>query len=273
MGDDEQFATAAALLVQSAGYDARVVLGAEPEDDGTVRGKDVRAWVEVMFADGTWADISATPQSTTVPQVVSVEKKTQEVPTTVDPVQPSVEPPSQADPAAHDDGQAEPPAPSAQGGWLLPAFRFVGIGLLLVLALVTVPVTIVALKRSRARERRARSDPRAAILGGWDEWVDRLADIGVDIAVTDTRREVGARVGAPAPLWQAADRAAFSSDPAKEYDASAYWLQVEAEIGRLQEGNTRWARLKSALNPASFLRRIRMAKVVGAATKRSHERG
>ena len=46
-GNDEQYASALALAANRLGIPTRVVLGAMPTQDGTVKGKDVHAWVEV----------------------------------------------------------------------------------------------------------------------------------------------------------------------------------------------------------------------------------
>ena len=54
VGDDEQYASAMALLANRVGVPARVVVGAVLPRDGRVRGEDVHAWVEVRVADGSW---------------------------------------------------------------------------------------------------------------------------------------------------------------------------------------------------------------------------
>ena len=56
-GNDEQYASALALAANRLGVPARVVLGAVPDADGAVKGKDVHAWVEVRRTDGEWQAI------------------------------------------------------------------------------------------------------------------------------------------------------------------------------------------------------------------------
>jgi hypothetical protein len=56
-GNDEQYAAALALAANRIGVPARVVLGAEPDAQGVIKGKDVHAWVEVMRTDGSWQPI------------------------------------------------------------------------------------------------------------------------------------------------------------------------------------------------------------------------
>ncbi len=71
VGDDEQFAVAAALIAEELGYPARVVVGtrltsSDPGvatcEAGECRARDLSAWTEVRDIDGRWAAIDATPQ-------------------------------------------------------------------------------------------------------------------------------------------------------------------------------------------------------------------
>ena len=63
-GNDEQYAATLALVGQRLGIPSRVVMGADPAADGSVRGRDVHAWVEVQLDDGSWFPLAA---STFVP--------------------------------------------------------------------------------------------------------------------------------------------------------------------------------------------------------------
>ena len=54
VGNDEQYASAMALLANRLGVPARVAVGAVVPEDGKVRGEDVHAWVELRVADGSW---------------------------------------------------------------------------------------------------------------------------------------------------------------------------------------------------------------------------
>jgi 8-oxo-dGTP pyrophosphatase MutT (NUDIX family) len=73
IGDEEQYASAFALMARSLGYPARVVMGFAPEvpDGGgtvTVTGDDVTAWVEVAFDGVGWVPFAPTPDETDIPQ-------------------------------------------------------------------------------------------------------------------------------------------------------------------------------------------------------------
>ncbi len=58
-GNDEQYAATLALVGQRLGIPSRVVMGAEPQPNGDVRGRDVHAWVEVRLDDGSWFPLTA----------------------------------------------------------------------------------------------------------------------------------------------------------------------------------------------------------------------
>ena len=105
VGDDEQFATAAALLARYLGFESRVVLAcwwahrrdgaAVPACTSVCTGANITAWTEVRGADGTWAVLDATPQHEIVPTRIEQGKRLPENPTEV--VQPGskvLEPPS-----------------------------------------------------------------------------------------------------------------------------------------------------------------------------------
>ena len=66
IGDDQQYTALMALMLHQLGINARVVMGAYPEGGSqgggaTLRGSDIRAWVEVEFAGGNWVVFDPTP--------------------------------------------------------------------------------------------------------------------------------------------------------------------------------------------------------------------
>ncbi|MEB4615198.1 transglutaminase domain-containing protein, partial [Leucobacter sp. M11] len=80
IGDDEQFAAAAALLARALGYDSRVVVGvrlagedpasaalAVPPCAERCSGGNLAAWVEVRGDDDRWVALDASPQWQSVP--------------------------------------------------------------------------------------------------------------------------------------------------------------------------------------------------------------
>ena len=73
IGDDQQYTALMALMLHQLGINARVVMGAYPEGGSqggaaTLRGSDIRAWVEVEFSGGVWGVFDPTPPRDHVPQ-------------------------------------------------------------------------------------------------------------------------------------------------------------------------------------------------------------
>ena len=88
-GDDEQFSVAVALMARELGFPARIVVGTRTAStdagvsvcrDGSCRGADLSAWVEVRSDRGEWIPVDATPQHVQPP---SREVTAQPDPTTV----------------------------------------------------------------------------------------------------------------------------------------------------------------------------------------------
>ncbi len=262
LGDDEQFATAAALLIQSTGKQARVVVGFELPEDGTVLGQDMRAWVQVRLDDGSWVDIAATPQGQRPPTEVETETQLQQDPTTVQPVLPEVEPPSQVNPEAADD-QSDQDVVSEEGfAWLDRVVKPVLLGLLIAVVLFGPPLLILAAKSVRRRQRRQRAQPAAAVIGAWDEFVDRAVDAGTNIPASSTRRETVRALGSPEVLANIADTAAFSDAAVTGADSSRYWAAVDEELSRLWAREKWWTKLNATLRLRSFVRRISLGQAV-----------
>ena len=97
VGDDEQYAATFALMADSLGYPARVVLGAKPEPNGVVKGRDVHAWVEVNLSGVGWIPFDVTPSKNhpvkkPPPPIVNPKQAHNHVP----PAAPAPPPPSQA---------------------------------------------------------------------------------------------------------------------------------------------------------------------------------
>lgn len=265
VGDDEQFAVATALIARELGFPARVVVGARVSssdpgvatcDDGECRARDLSAWTEVQGDDGRWAPIDVTPQwelspSLEVTQQRDPEKVTEVRPDTVDEVVPPD--PVQEDNALDDDESTDDGLDLA---WLWPILRVVGISLLIVLILFGPFLAILVAKGLRRRGRRRDPDPRAAIAGGWDEYVDAGVDAGRELRPSSTRRELAEAFDTPAGLRLAddADRAVFSSRTVTADEASAFWRIVDAERRTLTRQRGWWRRVRAAVSLRSFLR-------------------
>ncbi|HEX5728089.1 transglutaminaseTgpA domain-containing protein, partial [Microbacterium sp.] len=94
VGDDEQFAAAAALVARELGFPARVVVGARlsaPDptlrtcDAGVCRAQDLAVWTEVQSASGEWVPVDVTPQFSQSPSLEVSEQRNPENVTEVRP--------------------------------------------------------------------------------------------------------------------------------------------------------------------------------------------
>ncbi len=260
VGDDEQFATAVALIAGELGFPARVVVGARlaSSDAGVsvcaadgCRAGDITAWVEVRDAGGTWIAVDVTPQHTQAPSREVTEQPDPTIgtavrPATVDEVQPPK-------PAQEDTAGGPVPEPAADLGWLWTALTVAGFSLAGV-ALVLGPFLVVlGAKALRRRRRRTAAQPADRVAGGWDEYLDAARDAGRRAPAASTRVELAALHATPAAdeLARTADRAVFSAGAVRDDEADAFWRIVDAERRAFAPGF--WARLRAAVSLRSFV--------------------
>lgn len=187
IGDDQQYTALMALMLHQLGINARVVMGAYPEGGSqggaaSLRGSDIRAWVEVEFEGGVWAVFDPTPPRDHTPQTQVPEPRSVPRPQVLQPPEPP-EAPAELPPTTRDQN-ADPVKPPTDGfPWGVVAGVAGGLLLLLV-----PPLAILAYKAARRRHRR-RSAAANALIGSWDEVVDLAADSGLSIEVGRTRQE------------------------------------------------------------------------------------
>ena len=265
IGDDEQFAVAAALMARELGFPSRVVLGArlsaaEPDlatcDEGACRAHDLTAWTEVQSAAGEWVAVDVTPQHAQSPSLDTTEQRDPENVTEVRPD--SVEEVVPPDPT-QEDSAADRPADDDTGAdlaWLWPMLRIGGI-VLLVLVLALGPFLIViGTKAARRRSRRRTGTPATRIAGGWDEYVDAALDSGRAASRTATRSELAAAFATPAgaALARDADRAVFSHADHSADAARRYWEAVDAERRALRRERGFWRGALATVSLRSLFR-------------------
>ncbi|MBB3157084.1 hypothetical protein FHS07_000768 [Microbacterium proteolyticum] len=264
VGDDEQFSVATALIAHELGFPARVVVGARLSstdtslstcDAGECRARDVSAWTEVQGSDGRWTPVDVTPQwekspSLEVTQQQDPENVTEVRPDTVEEVVPPE--PVQEDDALDDDERADDGVDLA---WLWALVRVGGIVMLLLLIVFGPFLTVIVAKLLRRRGRRLDPDPRSAIVGGWDEYVDSALDSRRTLPRAPTRREVAEGLATPGGIRLAddADRAVFSQGAVTADDAAAFWRIVDEERRALRSRQSTWQRVRSAVSLRSFL--------------------
>jgi len=269
-GDDEQFATAAALIADQMGFPVRIVIGAhlpaDPEtvlDDlvpvcqaGVCTGGDMSAWIEVQGADGQWAAIDVRPQHQNPISDLTENTRPPEVPTEVQP-DTAIEatPPDAVGVGGAPETSATADA-TESGIQLWPILRAVGLGLGVVVLLLGPPGIIVGAKRLRRRTRRTGS-ARKQIVGGWDELVDTARDYRAADPTKLTRQEFASALGAESTMLLAreSDRAHFSDVPITAAEASAYWDSLNSELKRFGDNVSPWRRLRAELSTTSLLQR------------------
>jgi TgpA N-terminal domain/Transglutaminase-like superfamily len=259
LGDQEQYAVAAALLARQIGFPARVVLGFVPAGSGggdavTVTGSDISAWIEVQTNGGSWVSIDPNPAVRDIPAQLPDE------PTVVSRPQSVVPPPvpdttQQRDLAPPDSTQEDPPKPLDPFiAFLLAALGVAGWSLL-VLALLASPfLAIIAAKIRRRRLRITAASSVDRISGGWREFADTVVDYGVDVPPAATRTELAESVGGMRPLVLASvvDKAMFAPAEPSRADADSVWADVRGLRESLASGRNRRQRLKALISLRSF---------------------
>lgn len=269
IGDQEQYAAAAALMADQLGFPARVVMGFTAGGDAgrgtgrataggttTFRGSDVTARVEVDTAQWGWVMIDPNPTVRDIPDEQQQTPQPVTRPETVVPPPPA----EQQDQSQQAPPQSDRNTPPVQPLWLqilLAALPWV-LATLGFVALVLLPFgVIVLLKRIRRRRRRRAPTPRSRIVGAWDEYRDALVDRGHDVDRSATRSE--AVVGAPGEggkgLAALADRSVFGPSEADATAADRMWSAADDAISSLRAGRTRKERFRAAVS----LRSLRIA--------------
>lgn len=268
IGDDEQFATAAALVARAMGFESRVVLGVRlggedagveglPACSSTCSGQHITAWIEVRGADQQWSALDVSPQVSVRPTTLEQNEQLPEHETV-----PEEQDASESDPplgmSDQDDGESDEEEDS-QFAALWRILRYVALGIA-ALALLALPLLFIPIaKRIRRRRRRASAPAEVRALGAWDELIDRSADMRLLDAArarsrTASRRDLATELGGGRALQLAdlADRAVFASESVPAESVDAAWHAVDEERRERAAGLGAWARLRAAYSFASL---------------------
>ncbi|MCH6230717.1 transglutaminaseTgpA domain-containing protein [Microbacterium sp. CFH 31415] len=269
VGDDEQYATAMALLAREIGIPARVVMGFYPEEDAagepvfTATGDTLHAWVEVAFEEHGWVTFDPTPPEDQVPNDQTTKPRADPKPQVLQPPPPPQEP-VDLPPTVPDDRESEDE--STFDAALLALIVVIGIGVLSVLALLAAPFIVIgALKAARRRRRREAERAADRISGGWDELVDRAKDYGTPVTPGATRAEDAGVVEAAfteprvTTLARRADLEVFGPSEPTPDDVAEFWRQVDEIVGGMGAGRSVWNRLGARLSLRSLLAGTRFA--------------
>lgn len=251
IGDEEQYASAFALMARSFGYPARVVMGFAPEisdevDEVEVTGADVTAWVEVAFDGVGWVAFDPTPEETDIPQDQTPKPKSEP--------QPQVRQPPRLD---NDDEDLLSPVELEESDeddealpFTLPGWVYVVAASLLIPALIifTPMLIVAAMKARRTRRRRRAAAPHDRVAGAWDEMVDRFSELGFAVPRASTRLRVAESLESQVegeqplglkPLAVATDEAVFSGEDVDPARSEQSWTEAEAAVTATRAGLTR----------------------------------
>lgn len=277
-----QFASAYAVMARSLGIPARVAVGFTP---GTPDGKgvyrvsnhDAHAWPEIylaglgwthMFdptpaAGGTIAGGSNLPNDTTIAATVTTQPPATTTPRVTTPATGSggngTTGTTPVAPTARPNVSAEPSGGGA-GPWLLVVGVLALVGLL---AAAYTGAVLTAKRRRRARRRDA-PDPVVAVVGAWEEALDRLHEASVtpDPALTPTELARAAPSGTNAATGEPLRRLARTYNAARYGDAVTgpddardAWASVD-QLEHALDGDLSWReRWRRRLDPSTLARR------------------
>ncbi|MDR5701191.1 transglutaminase-like domain-containing protein [Agromyces aerolatus] len=268
VGDDEQFAVAAALIARHLGFDSRVVLGVrlagtEPIPgiatcDPDCTGAAVGAWVEVA-AQGDWVPVDVTPQFTLLPTDIAEGEQLPKHPTVPDDARSEPIDPERAQSDAEAAASAPVEETDATAALVLAIVRIVALSLALLAFLALPVVAILLAKPLRRHSRRRASDPELRILGAWEEVADAYEDAGRPLASTASRRSAAQRTGRTGMVRLAAsvDEAVFAAHPPAPEAAEEAWRIADAERAELTSSLRKRDRVAAALSLRSFVGRLR----------------
>lgn len=263
VGNDEQFAAAAALIARALGFESRVVLGVRLGDEhagvpgvpacqAVCTGEHLAAWVEVRGQDGVWGVLDVTPQLVLRPTALEEGERLPEFATI-----PEERDAQDIDPPigfGERSDYAEDTSDSGLSSWLIPVLRTTGLSIS-ALALLLVPLLFLPLaKRLREKSRRSEVDPELSALGAWQQMVDSAIDAGVDIPSGASRSEIAQLLGTKPAIWAAdtVTKAVFSAQALPEQEAEWMWAAVDADRTERLAQRGWWQRLCSRYSLRSY---------------------
>ncbi|WP_375386242.1 transglutaminase family protein [uncultured Microbacterium sp.] len=278
VGDDEQYATAMALLAGELGMPARVVMGFYPAEDQAqnpvfdATGDDLHAWVEIAFDGAGWVPFDPTPPKDQVPTDQTTKPRADPKPQVLQPPPPEQQP-ADLPPTVPDERASDDPSPLDLG--LLLMWIAIGGGVLLLLALVAAPFIVIgSIKAARRRRRRAAERAADQISGGWDELRDRAVDYGTPVRLGATHVEDAAIIATAfaeprvSTLARRADTEVFGPAEPTASDVDEFWRQVDEIVDGMGERATFRRRLGARLSLRSLLAGTRAGQVLGAVRPR-----
>jgi transglutaminase-like putative cysteine protease len=249
IGYCEQFAASMAVLARALDIPSRVVWGFTPgdvDDNGviTVRDTNAHAWVELWVEPYGWFPFDPTPRA----EQTGFASQPPSLTASLDPVEyldapvnnPAGIPPNFTD-QLQSIGDIEPPGPA---GTANRGVRWWLIALIAALPLLAI-VPLVKRVRRRRRLHRVRDGD---ITAAWDEIVDRLTDLGLDISPSLTPVELARSTDhALLPLAHSYSSTIYGGRTGQASESDL--VSVEWWIERTYEGSHR---ARAALSFRSF---------------------
>ena len=274
VGDDEQYAAAFALIANSLGMPARVVLGAIPEANGTVMGKDVHAWVEIHTADGSW-DMIPTNKFTPDPSKTPDQQPPQPIQNAGAAVVPppnAVHPPGSTEETGATAATAQPPkgGPTSLPSWIGPLLRTIAWVLSPFLLLLLIVGFIQGLKIRRRRHRRTHGSTANRFAAGWRDLVDHACDLGTPVPWDTTRQQQTEALEAYglAPIAESVDMVVYGPGDPTDDQAATFWQQVDKARKDMSHASSRKRRLIAMVNVRTLLRGGSSTGLLGASERR-----
>lgn len=262
VGNEEQFASAMALMARALGLPSRVVMGFSPTiEDGTatVTAESVDAWAEVAIDGVGWIPLDPTPVDRDVPNQESLRPQpppdvyVPPPPVTV----PRVDVPSGAGAGAEcEDCDASEGSDDGLPAWVGTVAKVVGPPIVLVGGGTAL---LAGIKAWRRRRRRRRGTAATRVHAAWIDVCDLARDMGEVVPDRATRREVAVVLGLPGVGAFARSTDALVFGPAEVDDSTAarFWKEADTLRSSMTGSLSVFGRWKALVNPTSLRRRGR----------------
>ncbi|WP_424467085.1 transglutaminase domain-containing protein [Pseudoclavibacter helvolus] len=247
VGDQEQYASAMAIMARQLGFPARVVMGYAPEQlsaegSAEVRGADVTAWVEVPFEGFGWVAFDPTPEQTDVPVNTTTDPQSKPKAQVRQPPQTQEKPDELLTSADERRQEEEPDDEEGLPGWIVT----LGASLVIPLVLFLAPLFVVAiLKRRRRRKRQHEGSPDQRAAGAWSDGIDRFAELGYDVPPRQTRRQTAEALHPSlVAIADRSDRAVFGDETPTDTQLNELWGDIDASVAEARGSVGFWRRLR-----------------------------
>ncbi len=258
-GNGEQYAALFGVLARSLGLPVRVVVGFEPPEQrvggrSDVRGGDIIAWDEVNLVGVGWTRFDPIPEKTRSPKIES-SKPLSDLDKKTTPPKPATRPDQNVLSEKTKQSKQKEVKKNNRLTWLRPVLIGAGIVITPFLMFGLVLGLVAGLKARRRKKRRRATDPARRVSGAWDELIDRARDTRLVEGQGTLLETAAATPQLPTTAREhlqtaalIADRAAFHPVAPTDDEATATWQLVDSFRRSLNEGASKWERLRRTLS-------------------------